>query len=455
MEGLNNKVESKSSDSGNFLERFYQLSKYGTDVKTEIMAGITTFLTMAYVLVVVPGFLADAGMPAAGLYTSVCLISIIGTFFHAFYSKLPLATAPGLGLTIFFAYTVVGPMGYTWQQGLAAVMVSGIAFFLVSMTSIRESIIDSLPNNIKVAITGGIGLFIAVIGFKNAGIVVAVDGGMYFGDVSNPAVLLSIFGLLLTLVLMAKGIGAALIVSIAATTLIGIPLGITDISKVGFLSIPPSIGGTFFQQDFAGLFGSGGIGVALLNVVMVVLTISLVDFFDNMGTLLAVADRGKLYDENGNVRNMKKALVSDSISTTLSSFFGTTTTSTYLECSSGIAAGGRTGLTALTTGILFIIAMFFSGLVSVIPGAATAPALIVVGVLMMSSVTRLDFSDITEGAPAFFTMALMPFTTSIAEGIAGGIISYVVLKLATGRRKEIKIPMYILAILFVIRFAIM
>lgn len=455
MEGLNNKVESASNDSGNFLERFYQLSKYGTDVKTEIMAGITTFLTMAYVLVVVPGFLADAGMPAAGLYTSVCLISIIGTFFHAFYSKLPLATAPGLGLTIFFAYTVVGPMGYTWQQGLAAVMVSGIAFFLVSMTSIRESIIDSLPNNIKVAITGGIGLFIAVIGFKNSGIVIAVDGGMYFGDVSNPAVLLSIFGLLLTLVLMAKGIGAALIVSIAATTLIGIPLGITDVSNIGFLSVPPSIGGTFFQQDFAGLLGSGGIGVAILNVVMVVLTISLVDFFDNMGTLLAVADRGKLYDEDGNVRNMKKALVSDSISTTLSSFFGTTTTSTYLECSSGIAAGGRTGLTALTTGILFIIAMFFSGLVSIIPGAATAPALIVVGVLMMSSVTRLDFSDITEGAPAFFTMALMPFTTSIAEGIAGGIISYVVLKVATGRRKEIKIPMYILAILFVIRFAIM
>ena len=346
-------------------------------------------------------------------------------------------------------------MGYTWQQGLAAVMVSGIAFFLVSMTSIRESIIDSLPNNIKVAITGGIGLFIAVIGFKNSGIVIAVDGGMYFGDVSNPAVLLSIFGLLLTLVLMAKGIGAALIVSIAATTLIGIPLGITDVSNIGFLSVPPSIGGTFFQQDFAGLLGSGGIGVAILNVVMVVLTISLVDFFDNMGTLLAVADRGKLYDEDGNVRNMKKALVSDSISTTLSSFFGTTTTSTYLECSSGIAAGGRTGLTALTTGILFIIAMFFSGLVSVIPGAATAPALIVVGVLMMSSVTRLDFSDITEGAPAFFTMALMPFTTSIAEGIAGGIISYVVLKVATGRRKEIKIPMYILAILFVIRFAIM
>lgn len=445
--------EAKNSNS--FLENFYQLSHHGTNVKTEIMAGITTFLTMAYVLLVVPGFLSDAGMPPEGLYTSVCLIAIIGTFFHAFYSKLPLATAPGLGLTIFFAYTVVGPMGYTWQQGLAAVAVSGVVFILISVTSIREIIIKSLPNNIKIAITGGIGLFISVIGFKNAGIVIAVEGGMYFGDLSNPAVLLSLFGLFMTLILMAKGISAALIISIAITTIVGIPLGVTDLSNIGFLSLPPSIGGTFFQQDFAGLFGAGGFGLAILNVVMVILTISLVDLFDNIGTLLAVADRGKLYDEHGNVRNMKKALLSDSISTTISSFLGTTTTSTYLECSAGIAAGGKTGLTALTTGLLFVVAMFFSGLVGIIPGAATAPALIVIGVLMMGSVTRLDFSDITEGAPAFFTIALMPFTTSIAEGIAGGIITYVLLKMVTGRWKEIQPTMYILAILFIIRFAIM
>lgn len=445
--------EAKNSNS--FLENFYQLSHHGTNVKTEIMAGITTFLTMAYVLLVVPGFLSDAGMPPEGLYTSVCLIAIIGTFFHAFYSKLPLATAPGLGLTIFFAYTVVGPMGYTWQQGLAAVAVSGVVFILISVTSIREIIIKSLPNNIKIAITGGIGLFISVIGFKNAGIVIAVEGGMYFGDLSNPAVLLSLFGLFMTLILMAKGISAALIISIAITTIVGIPLGVTDLSNIGFLSLPPSISGTFFQQDFAGLFGAGGFGLAILNVVMVILTISLVDLFDNIGTLLAVADRGKLYDEHGNVRNMKKALLSDSISTTISSFLGTTTTSTYLECSAGIAAGGKTGLTALTTGLLFVVAMFFSGLVGIIPGAATAPALIVIGVLMMGSVTRLDFSDITEGAPAFFTIALMPFTTSIAEGIAGGIITYVLLKMVTGRWKEIQPTMYILAILFIIRFAIM
>ena len=443
----------KSDRSHSFFERFYELSKHGTDVKTEIMAGITTFLTMAYVLVVIPGFLADAGMPPEGLFTAVCLIAIIGTFAHAFYSKLPLATSPGLGLTIFFAYTVVGPMGYTWQQGLAAVTISGLVFILISVTSIRQTIINSLPETIKIAITGGIGLFIALIGFKNAGIVDAVEGGMYFGDLSNPSVLLSLLGLFLTLIFMARGIQAALILSIAITTIVGIPMGITDISNIGFLSLPPSIGGTFFQQDFAGLLGGNGFGAALFSIIMVVLTISLVDLFDNIGTLLAVANRGKLYDENGNVRNMRKALLADSVSTTISSFLGTTTTSTYLESSAGISAGGKTGLTALTTGVLFLFAMFFSGLVSIIPGEATAPALIVIGVLMMGSITRLDFSDITEGAPAFFTIALMPFTTSIAEGIAGGIITYVILKMVTGKWSEIKPTMYILAALFILRFA--
>lgn len=352
-----------------FFERFYQLSHYGTDIKTEITAGVTTFLTMAYVLVVIPGFLADAGMPPAGLYTSVCLIAIIGTFAHAFFSKLPLATSPGLGLTIFFAYTVVGPMGYTWQQGLAAVAISGMVFFIISITPARAKIMDSLPLTIKTAITGGIGLFIALIGFQNAEIVVAVEGGMYFGNLGNPTTILSIIGLFTTLLLMAKGFKAALILSIALTTVIGIPLGVTDLSGIGFLSLPPSIGGTFFQQDFAGLLGSDGIGFALLNIVMVILTISLVDLFDNIGTILAVADRGKLYNEKGEVRNMKKALLCDSVSTTISSFLGTTTTSTYLECSAGIASGGKTGLTALTTGVLFVVALFFSGLVSIIPTA--------------------------------------------------------------------------------------
>lgn len=410
---------------------------------------------MAYVLVVLPGLLSSAGMPASGLFTSVCLIAVLGTFGHAFFSKLPLATSPGLGLTIFFVYTFVGQMGYTWQQGLAAVSISGVVFFIIAVTPVRAKIIGGLPDTIKISITAGVGLFIALIGFKNAGIVNAVQGGMYFGDLTNPAVILSIIGLFTTLIFMARGLKAALILSIIITTVIGIPMGITDLSTFGFLSAPPVITDTFFKHDFLGLLGTGGLFSAILNIMMVIMTISIVDFFDNMGTLLAVADRGNLYDDKGDVRNMKRALLSDSIATTISSFFGTTTTSTYLESSAGISAGGKTGLTALTTGILFLITMFFSGFVSIIPGAATAPALIVIGVLMMGSVTRINFSDITEAAPAFFTISLMPFTASIAEGVAGGIITYVVLKLATNRVKEIHPMMYVLAVLFLIRFATM
>lgn len=439
---------------GNFFESYYELSKYGTDIKTELMAGLTTFLTMSYVLAVIPGFLRSAGIPSEGLYTSVCLIAIIGTLAHAFFSKLPVATAPGLGLSAFFVSTVIGRMGYTWQQGLAAVTISGLIFLCISLTSIREIIIRSLPENIKIAITGGIGLFIAIIGFRNTGIVISTDHGMFFGDLKNPAVLLSIFGLLLMLTLMSKGLKTALILSILITTIIGIPLGVTNLGDWQGFGLPHGISATFFKQDFAGLIGNKGIASSLLNILMVVLTISLVDLFDNIGTLLAVAEKGGLYNEKGEVRNMKKALVCDSLSTTISSFLGTTTTSTYLESTAGIASGGRTGLTALSTAVLFGMAFFLSGIVCIIPEAATAPVLIVVGALMLGSITRINFNDLTEGAPAFFTITMMPFTTSIAEGIAAGIISYVVLKLATGRYKEIKPVMYILAVLFIIRLYI-
>lgn len=437
------------------FEKFYGLKENGTDVKTEIIAGITTFLTMAYVLAVIPGFLKQAGIPEKGLYTSVCLISVIGTLFHAFYSKLPVATAPGLGLTAFFVFTVVGKMGYTWQQGLAAVTISGTIFVLISFSKIREIIIDGLPNNMKIAITVGVGLFIALIGLKSAGIVVAVEGGMYFGNLKDKSVILSIIGLLLMLILMAKNVKGSLIISIIITTLIGIPFGVTDLSKWRGFGLPNGIEEIFFKQDFVGIFGNGGAIKGFLNILMVVLTISLVDLFDNIGTILAVASKGNLYDENGQVKNMKKALLCDSVATTLSSFLGTTTTSTYLESTAGIAEGGKTGLAALTTAILFGLSFFLSGIVSIIPGAATAPALIVVGVLMLGAVVNIDFSDLTEGAPAFFAITLMPFTTSIAEGIAGAIIVYVALKLATGKSKDIKPVMYILTILFLLRFAVL
>ena len=437
-----------------FLENYYELSKNGTDVKTEIIAGMTTFLTMAYVLVVIPGFLREAGIPEGGLYTSVCLVAMIGTLMHALFSKLPVATAPGLGLTVFFVSTVVGRMGYTWQQGLAAVTISGVVLILVTVSSVRKIVLDGLPENIKTAITAGVGLFIALIGLKSSGIIVATETGLFLGSFKENSVLLSVFGLLLMLVLMAKNVKGALIISIIATTLLGIPMGVTDLSKWHGFVLPGGVGDLFFKQDFEGLIGKKDIFSGLINMIMIVLTISMVDFFDKIGTLLAIASRGNLYNEKGEVRNMKRALLCESSTTVISSFFGATTTSTYLECTAGIAEGGRTGLAAFSTAVLFGVSFFLSGIVSIIPGAATSPALIVVGVLMLGVVTKINFHDLTEGAPAFFAITLMPFTMSVAEGVAGAVISYVVLKLATGRQKEIKPIMYILAILFILKLAL-
>ena len=437
-----------------FLENYYELSKNGTDVKTEIIAGMTTFLTMAYVLAVIPGFLREAGIPEGGLYTAVCLIAMTGTLMHALFSKLPVATAPGLGLTVFFVSTVVGRMGYTWQQGLAAVTISGVVLILVTASSVRKIVLDGLPENIKTAITAGVGLFIALIGLKSSGIIVATETGLFLGNFKDNSVLLSVFGLLLMLILMAKNVKGALIISIIATTLLGIPMGVTDLSKWHGFVLPGGVGDLFFKQDFEGLIGKKDIFSGLINMVMIVLTISMVDFFDKIGTLLAIASKGNLYNEKGEVRNMKRALLCESSTTVISSFFGATTTSTYLECTAGIAEGGRTGLAAFSTSILFGLSFFLSGIVSIIPGAATSPALIVVGVLMLGVVTKINFHDLTEGAPAFFAITLMPFTMSVAEGVAGAVISYVVLKLATGRRKEIKPIMYILAILFILKLAL-
>ena len=437
-----------------FLENYYELSKNGTDVKIEIIAGMTTFLTMAYVLAVIPGFLKEAGIPEGGLYTAVCLIAMTGTLMHALFSKLPVATAPGLGLTVFFVSTVVGRMGYTWQQGLAAVTISGVVLVLVTASSVRRIVLDGLPENIKTAITAGVGLFIALIGLKSSGIIVATETGMFLGNFKESSVQLSVFGLLLMLILMARNVKGALIISIIATTLLGIPMGVTDLSKWHGFVLPGGVGDLFFKQDFKGLLGQKDVFSGLINIVMIVLTISMVDFFDKIGTLLAIASKGKLYNEKGEVKNMKKALLCESSTTIISSFFGATTTSTYLECTAGIAEGGRTGLAAFSTAVLFGISFFLSGIVSIIPGAATSPALIVVGVLMLGVVTKIDFHDLTEGAPAFFAITLMPFTMSVAEGVVGAVISYVVLKLATGRKKEIKPIMYILAILFILKLAL-
>ncbi len=459
------------------MEKYYELAKNGTDVKTEVIAGLTTFVTMAYVLLVIPNILKVAGINSQGLigdaaatltmtndpviasiFAATCLISAYGTLSMALYAKLPFATAPGLGLTAFFAYSVCLTMGYTWQQGIAAVFVSGCIFILITVTSVREKIIDALPANIKIAISSGVGLFIALIGLKSGGLVVSNPATLVgFGDFTNPAVMLTLIGLTLMVVLIAKQVKGAMLISIVITTIIGIPMGITNIEGVRLFSMPPSIAPTFMKWDFVGLLtrGEGGIIGAITSIAMVVLTISFVDLFDNIGTLIGTAQKANMIEEDGSIRNLNKALLSDSIATTLSSFLGTTTTSTYVESNAGIAEGGRTGLTSLVTGLLFIGALFFVGIIGVVPTQATAPALIVVGVLMLESIKQVDFSDFTEAVPAFFTIALMPFSFSIANGVAAGLIFYPIMKVVTGRQKEVHPIIYVLALMFIVRFAML
>jgi len=459
------------------LESIFHLSKNNTDVKTEVLAGLTTFITMAYVVLVIPNILKFSGMNAAGLrgdaaaglsalndpviasaFVGTCIISAFGTLIMSLYANLPFAVAPGIGLTAFFSYSVCLNLGYTWQQGLAAVMISGILFILITLTSIREKIIESLPHNIKIAITSGIGLFIALIGFKTGGIIVPNPSTLVnFGDFTSPNVILTVIGIVLMGVLMARKVKGSMLIAILLTTLIGIPFGITNIDGLKLISMPSSISPTFMQLDFKGLLNHNGTGLigGLISILMVVLTFSLVDLFDTIGTLVGTAQKANMIDADGKVKNMKKALITDAVSTTVSSMFGATTTATYVESTAGIAEGGRTGLTTFVVGILFIISIFFGGIVGIVPPEATAPALIIVGVLMMESIKKIDFDDFTEAVPAFFTIAMMPFTYSIANGIATGIIFYPIMKVTTGRHKEVHPIIYILAILFVIRFVLL
>ncbi|WP_416176002.1 NCS2 family permease [Clostridium sp.] len=462
-----------------FLESFFKLSENNTTVKTEILAGITTFITMAYIIFVNPSILMQAGMNAQGLmgdaavkagisaindpivgsvFVATCISAAAGTIIMALYANLPFAQAPGMGLNAFFTYSVCLGMGYTWQQALAAVFVSGIIFILITVTSIREKIVDALPHNLKLAISGGIGLFIALIGLKNAGIVVADPATLVaFGNLTTPHVLVSIIGILITAILMSRGFKGSILLGILLTTLVGIPFGVTHISNVYFISKPPSLAPTFLAFDFKGLFGIGTAGLmgAFTSLIMVILTFTLVDLFDTIGTLVGTAQKAGMIDKNGRVKNMHRALLSDAVATALGSTLGSSTISTYVESTAGVTEGGRTGLTSLTVGILFILSLFFSGLVGIVPSEATAPALIIVGVLMMGAVTQIDFSDFTEALPAFFAIAFMPFSYSIANGIAAAIIFYPIVKVSTGKYKEVHPIIYVLAALFILRFAML
>ena len=453
---------SQQKNNQSFLQSYFKLSENNTNVRTEVVAGITTFITMAYIMIVNPQILSATGMNFQAVFVATCIASAIGTLIMGLYANLPFAQAPGMGLNAFFTYSVCMGMHYTWQEALAAVFISGVLFIIITVTSIREKIVDALPQNLKLAISGGIGLFIALIGLKDGGLVVSNSETLVsFGKFVEPGPLLTIIGIIIIAVLMSRKVKGSILIGIIATTLIGLPLGVTKISG-NLVNFNISLAPTFMKMDFGGLFThtsgnlvNAGFFGAFLSLIMVVLTFSLVDLFDTIGTLVGTAQKAKMLDENGKVKNMSKALVSDAVATTVGSVLGTSTVVTYVESTSGISEGGRTGLTSVVVGILFLLSLFFGGLVGIVPSQATAPALIIVGVLMMGSVTKINFDDFTEALPAFFTIAMMPFSYSIANGIACGLIFYPIVKIVTGRHKEVHPIVYVLAFLFIVRFIIL
>jgi AGZA family xanthine/uracil permease-like MFS transporter len=469
MDYAKSKQERKS-----LLEKLFKLSENNTNVKTEILAGITTFITVAYIIFVNPNILRFAGMNAQGIkgdgaaaftalndpvvasvFAATCISAAIGTLIMSFYANLPFILAPGMGLNAFFTYSVCLNLGYSWQQGLAAVFISGIVFVIITLTSIREKIVNALPHNLKLAISGGIGLFVSLIGLKSGGIIVSNPETLVsFGSFTNTKVLLTVIGITITAIFMSRGVKGSMLIGIVLTTLIGIPLGITNISGIKLLSSPPSIMPTLLQMDFKGLLGTGGAGVigAASSVFMVIITFSLVDLFDTIGALVGTAQKANMIEPDGKVKNMNQAMLADALATVFGAMLGTSTLVTSVESTAGISEGGRTGLTSFTVSILFILSLFFGGIVGIVPPEATAPALVIVGVLMLGAIKGINFDDFSEALPAFFTIAIMPFSYSIANGIAVGIIFYPIVKVATGKYKEVHPIIYILAVLFVFRF---
>jgi AGZA family xanthine/uracil permease-like MFS transporter len=439
------------------LAKFFRLSEHNTTVKKEVLAGLTTFSTMAYILAVNPSILSRTGMDFNALITATALAAAIGTLVMALYAKLPIGVAPGMGLNAFFAYTIVSSMGYTWQFALTAVFLEGIIFIFLSMFRIREAIINSIPENLKHAISVGIGLLIALIGMANAGI---IETGMHhvgdgkldgvilkMGDITSIGPLIALIGLIVSAVLMYKNVNAALLIGILAATVIGIPLGITHFPANGHLvSFPPSLAPIAFKLQFDKIF--------TLDMVMILFTLLMVNLFDTVGTLIGLCNKAGLLDEKGRLPRAKQALMADAVGTTAAGLLGTSVVTAYVESASGIAAGGKTGLTSFTVAIMFLLSLFFAPVFAMIPQAATAPALIIVGMLMMGAVTKIDFNDVTEAIPAFLAIVMMPYSYSIAEGIVFGMLSYVLLKVLTGQYKSISPVMYVLAVLFIITFLV-
>ena len=428
------------------LKKMFGLNPNETTPRTEIMAGITTFLTMSYILAVNPSIFSGL-MPEGAVFTTTALAAIVGCLVMAFWGKLPYGLAPGMGLNAFFVYTICGIMGYSWQFALTAVLIEGIIFILLTVTNVREAIVNAIPLNLRYAIGGGIGLFIAFIGLQSSGLVVKQDSTLVtLGDVTSGSALLALIGLAITGVLYIKKVRGAMLIGILATTFIGIPMGVTgEITSI--VAAPDSISPIFCKFEWNNVFS--------LDMLVVVFTLLFIDMFDTIGTLVGVSTKAGMIDEKGRVKNIKQAFMADAIATTVGACLGTSTTTTYVESASGVAVGGRSGLTAFTVGICFAIAMFFSPLFLSIPAAATAPVLILVGLMMLENITKVEFHDFSEAIPAFVCLIAMPMTYSISNGILLGIIAYAVVNLMSGKFKKLTPTICILAVLFVLKFMFM
>ncbi len=428
------------------LERYFQLSAHGTTARTELMAGITTFLTMAYIIFVNPDILSAAGMPREAVFVSTCLAAALGSAIMGLYANYPIALAPAMGLNAYFAFTVVGGMHFPWQTALGAVVISGCLFVLISLFRLREAIVNAIPRSLKYAISAGIGLFLAIIGLKNAGLITAHPATLLtLGDLHQPGALLAIGGFILILALEQRRVPGAIIISILAVTATSMLLGLTPFN--GIVAMPPSIAPTFLQMDLEGAFHAG-----LLTVVM---TFFLVELFDASGTLIGVCHRAGLLDAEGRLPRLKKALLADSGAILAGAALGTSSTTAYIESAAGTSVGGRTGLTAVVVALLFLAALFLAPLAGVVPAYATAPALCYVAVLMVRGLAEIDWDDLTESAPAVVTAITMPFTFSIAHGIAFGFITYAALKLLSGRQGDLKPMVVVIALAFVLKFALL
>lgn len=430
-----------------FNERTFKLRKHGTDKKTEIMAGITTFMTMSYILAVNPAILSDAGMDAGAVFSATILASVIAMLIMAFYANMPFGLSAGMGLNAFFTYTVVMQMGQSWQFALTAVFLEGLIFIILSFTGVREALFNAIPINLKKAVSVAIGLFIALIGLLNAGIVGVGDISLKLGNIASKEGLVFFIALIIMIVLTAKNVKGALLWGILASTVISLILGVSKLPDGNaIVSKPPTIAPIAFKLDFSNIFS--------FEMFSVLFSFLFVDIFDTLGTLTGVATKANMLDEDGNLKDGSKALLADAIGTTFGALLGTSTITTFVESSAGVAEGGRTGLTALSTAFCFAIAAFFFPLFSIIPAQATAAALVVVGLFMLSTVVEINFTDITEAFPAFMTILMMPATYSIAEGISFGMISYAGIKLLTGRGKEVNPLVYGLAIIFLLRYIV-